>query len=100
MLPTSVLKVHIFILNCGSDIESTIFNGVWLNFVLHGVPLKRSVFHYEWSSGGQNKGVFDLHDPKTILSGLYNSAPPAEIEGICREYKKRVLDFLGREWVK
>jgi hypothetical protein len=79
-LPTTLLKVHIFILNADKDVESAIFNGTWVCLVLHGVPLKRSVFEYEWESGTEhNKGVFDLHNPKTILAGLYNSPPPTDI---------------------
>ena len=58
-------------------IESLVFNAVWLCFVLHGVPLKRSVFHYQWEHG-QEKGkiILDIHNPTTILSGEYNSPPP------------------------
>ena len=77
-----------------------IFNGTWLNFVLHGVPLKRSVFHYNWNNKAENKAVFDLHCPSTILSGVYSCAPPAEMQRICGEYRSAVTDFLRREWVK
>ncbi len=77
LLPTTILKAHIFILSQDKHIESLVLNAVWLCFVLHGVPLKRSVFHYQWEHG-QEKGkiILDIHNPTTILSGEYNSPPP------------------------
>jgi hypothetical protein len=99
LLPTSILKVHLFVLNSDGDIESAIFNAIWVCFLLHGVPMKRSVFHCRWESdGGWSKALFDLNDPSTILSGQYNSSPPDGIAQTCREYKEGVVEFMKKEW--
>lgn len=72
LLPTSGLKTHIFIMSQGKGVESAIFNAVWVCFVLHGVPLKRSVYQHQWESG---QILYDLNDPSTIISGEYSALP-------------------------
>jgi hypothetical protein len=29
-------------------VESTIANAAWACLLLHGVPMRQSIFHYEW----------------------------------------------------
>jgi hypothetical protein len=98
LLPTSSLKTHIFVLSQDSHVQSAIFNAVWLCFLLHGVPLKRSLFHYEWTHGQQQGTVlYDLLDPTSILRGDYNSPPPEEGQTACRVFKEEVQRFLESE---
>lgn len=92
LLPTSALKVHVFVLGKGEQLESCIFNAVWLCFVLHGVPLKRSIFHFQWQSDdSKGKVVYDLLDSETIFSGEYNCPPPEAGKQAAKEFKSLVL---------
>lgn len=95
LLPTSGLKTHIFVLSQDKGIESAIFNAVWVCFVLHGVPLKRSIYHHQWEQG---HAIYDLNDPETIISGEYSALPSEEGVQACLSYKESVLAFLERDW--
>lgn len=85
LLPTSILRTHVFVLNQDDDIESVIFNSVWLCLVLHGAPLKRSVYYHQWREGRQQgKVVLDLNSPSFAFSGEYNSPPPENAVTACQ----------------
>ena len=99
MLPISALKTHIFILSADRDLESCIFNSVWVTLLLHGVPMKMSVFHYQWTDQeAKGKAILDIHQPERVLSGEYSSLPPAAAVTACQEYKAELTRFLQRQW--
>lgn len=70
LLPTSTLRTHIFVLSQDADIESVIFNTVWLCLVLHGTPLRRSIYCHQWTKGHESgKVILDVNAPETVLAG-------------------------------
>jgi hypothetical protein len=59
------------------QVESTIANAVWACLLMHGVPMRRSVFHYEWENK-QERGrcVLDLNHPSRVFSSEANNVIP------------------------
>ena len=80
-------------------VESAIFNAVWLAFLLHGVPLKQSVFMHQWKEGQTSgKAIYNIHDPSSPISGDYNSPPPPESVEYLKAYKDHLMEFLRDEY--
>jgi hypothetical protein len=61
-------------------VESAIKNAIWTCFLIHGVPMRRSIFSYQWQSAcsKMSKCVIDLNDPTNILEAEYNEPVPAK----------------------
>ena len=74
MLPACMLKVHVFVLSAGRSGEDMVANAVLGVLLLHGVPMKQSVFHYQWLGKDErpNNCVLDLNPPYSLIQSTTN----------------------------
>ena len=61
--------------------------------------MKLSAFHYQWTDkDAKGKVVLDIHNPERTITGEYDSLPPATAATACKDYKRRLLEFLQGQW--
>ena len=68
-----MLKINVFVLMDEKNIRSTILNGCWLGMVRQGIPMKKSIWGYEWA---ENFIILNLHNFSEIIYGKTNGPVP------------------------